>query len=172
MIDALLNNICRSVYSSYSSPSPDFSWLSLLMKGITQYPIVIRNLFMRIWALIFTQVNILVLYTYHKFSFRVGGRVVCLSETFGSLVCWHWFYSEKQVLGFWGWSLFHRFHFFYLSPFIREMAWQNWSIDQLKQTKLRRNNTSCRFTKNYLKAYFRIGPDIKRGILLVNHLED
>ena len=56
MIDALLNSITKSVHSVYNSTNPDFTWLSVLLKGLTQYSPVVMDMFRRIWVLIFTQV--------------------------------------------------------------------------------------------------------------------
>ena len=56
VIDALLNSITKSVHSVYISTNPDFTWLSVLLKGLTQYSPVVKDMFRRIWVLIFTQV--------------------------------------------------------------------------------------------------------------------
>ena len=55
--DVVLNFICETVHTTYSARNVDFTWLSALLKGLSQYAVLIKDLFKRIWSLIFSQVN-------------------------------------------------------------------------------------------------------------------
>ena len=68
VVDVVLNFICQTVHTLFSSKNINFTWLTVLLKGISQYSLLLKDLLKRIWSLIFSQVNgifcfIILLYT-------------------------------------------------------------------------------------------------------------
>ena len=55
--DVVLNFICEAVHTTYSARNVDFTWTSVLLTGLSQYTVLVKDLFKRIWSLIFSQVN-------------------------------------------------------------------------------------------------------------------
>ena len=68
VVDVVLNFICQTVHTTFSSKNVDCTWLTVLLKGISQYSLLLKDLLKRIWSLIFSQVKgifcfIMLLYT-------------------------------------------------------------------------------------------------------------
>ncbi|XP_052817186.1 Fanconi anemia group A protein homolog [Mya arenaria] len=55
VVDMILNAVCEGLHSHLETPTPCPQWLSRLLIGLGQYPVVMETLFLRIWSLVFKQ---------------------------------------------------------------------------------------------------------------------